>query len=220
MSMYITPAVLAHTEQEAKEKLLYPGLKKAAPLFHIDVLDGTMFNASCWADAKTIGSWEGLPDIEIHMMVNNPLPQVVEWKRFVPTLKNVIIHAEIPRPKHKICERIKVMQLSVSFALNPETPLDALAKCHGHLDELLIMGVNPGASGQEFMGEPILAKVRRAQALHPALPIAVDGGVNEKVIRLLAEAGASRFIASNAIWSKAEPKEGLEELSRCAIIRA
>lgn len=218
--MYISPAVLARSEEDAKKKLFHPGVRQAAERFHIDVLDGTMFGASCWADPNIIGEWNDLPEIEIHLMVQNPVLHVVSWKTAVPTLKNVIIHAEISRPLQKVCSQIKLMQLGVSLAVNPETMIENLGQYEKHIDELLVMGVHPGKSAQSFLGEPILAKIRRAHALHPALPIAVDGGVNTKVIRPLAEAGASRFIAANAIWSKENPREALDELSRCAIISA
>jgi ribulose-phosphate 3-epimerase len=216
--MSITPAILAHSAEDAKAKLFEKSLQDVAPRFHIDVLDGTMFGASCWADPKIIGTWENLPEIEIHLMVNNPLPLTVEWKRFVPTLKNVIIHAEVPRPKAKICERIKLMQLDVSVALNPETSLDELKKCHGHLDEVVIMGVHPGASGQKFLGEPILSKIRRLRILHPELSVAIDGGVNTETVRSLKDAGAQRFIASSAIWHETIPRHGFLELRERAII--
>lgn len=218
--MYVTPAILAHSEEDAKAKLFHPELKNVARRFHIDVLDGSLFGASSWADPNIIGEWNDLPEIEVHLMVANPILHAVSWKTAVPTLKNVIVHAEIPRPIQKVCAQIKLMQLSVSLAINPETMIETLGQYKAHIDELLIMGVHPGKSGQAFLGDPILSKISRAHALHPTLPIAVDGGIDKRVIRLLAQAGASRFIASSAIWSAASPKDALEDLHACAIIPA
>jgi len=218
--MQITPAILAHDEADCKAKLFEPSLKGVVPRFHIDVLDGTMFNASCFADPEIIGSWKGLPEIEIHLMVNDPIKHAVAFKRFVPTLKKVIIHKEIPRSLHRVINQCVSMQLEIALAINPRTEIAGIERYENDIQELLVMGVNPGASGQEFLGEPILAKIRRARMLFGEMPIAVDGGVSKKTIHTITLAGATRCIASSVIWSESIPKEALEELSHCAIMNA
>ncbi len=216
--MIITPAILAHDEADCKAKLFEPSLKGVVPRFHIDVLDGTMFDATCFADPAIIGSWKGLPEIEIHLMVSDPMKHAVAFKRFVPTLKKVIIHKEIPRSLHRVINQCMSMQLEIALAINPRTEIAGIERYENDIQELLVMGVNPGASGQTFLGEPILAKIRRARALFPEMPIAVDGGVNTATIHAITLAGATRSIAASAIWSESVPQQGLEELSRCAIM--
>lgn len=215
--MEITPAILAHDEADCKAKLFHPGLRKVAKRFHIDVLNNTLVPKTCWADPKVIGSWADLPEIEIHLMVSDPMQHVVAWSTKIPTLKNVIIHAEAIRNPN-ICSQLDSMKLGVTLAVNPETPVEAWDDIPGCPSELLIMGVKPGASGQEFMEEIALAKIRRARALFPDLNIVVDGGVNTKSIQAIAKAGATRVIAASALWSSAAPQEALDELLDCAII--
>lgn len=216
--MQITPAVLAESEADCKTKLFHPGLRKVAKRFHIDVLDNTLVRKTCWANPGIIGSWPNLPEIEIHLMVTHPSRHATVWKTKVPTLKNVIIHAESITDPVRTCEKMNLMGLSVTIAVNPETEIEAFDDMAGCADELLIMGVHPGASGQAFLEDIALSKIRRARAVFPHVPIVVDGGVNTKSIQAIKKAGASRVIAASALWSSHAPEEALEGLHSCAII--
>ncbi len=215
--MEITPAILAHDEADMKAKLFHPGLRKIAKRFHIDVLNDTLVPKSCWADPNVIGKWADLPEIEIHLMTTDPMRHIVEWSTKVPTLANVIIHTEAIRNPN-ICIQLELMKVGVTLAVNPETPIEAWHDIPACPSELLIMGVHPGASGQELMKELTLAKIRRARAMFPEIRIAVDGGVNTKSIHGIVEAGATRIIASSALWSSPSPEEAFEELLNCATI--
>ncbi len=210
--MQITPAILASDEADCKAKLFLPEFEGVVPRFHIDVLNNTLVYERCWADPEIIGSWKNLPEIEVHLMVNHPSRVAATWKAKVPTLKNVIVHIESVHDPIKTCEKLKVMGLTATIAVNPRTPVEAVNDMRGCADELLIMGVEPGASGQSFLGEVILAKIRRARALFKDLPIAIDGGVSKKSIHALKEAGVTRFIAASAIWKSPTPLEELQEL--------
>ncbi|MFA5947179.1 MAG: hypothetical protein WC813_04115 [Patescibacteria group bacterium] len=216
--MEITPAVLATDERDCHDKLFHPGLRRVAKRFHIDVLDNTLVPGTCWADPKIIGSWPNLPEIELHLMVTHPSRHATFWKTKVPTLKNVIIHAESISDPARTCEKMNFMGMSVTIAVNPETQVETFDNMRSCADELLIMGVHPGASGQEFLEEIVLSKIKRARALFPDLSIAVDGGVNTKSIRAITEAGASRAIAASALWESHSPEDALEELGHCAIM--
>jgi ribulose-phosphate 3-epimerase len=216
--MIITPAILAHDEADCKAKLFHPGLRKVAKRFHIDVLDNTLVPGTCWADPKIIGSWSNLPEIEIHLMVTHPSRHATFWKTKVPSLKNVIIHAESINDPVRTCEKMNFMGMTVTVAVNPETQIEVFNEMKGCADELLIMGVHPGASGQEFLEGIALSKIKRARAIFPDLPITVDGGVNTKSIHSICKAGATRVIAASALWKSHAPEDALEELSNCAIM--
>jgi ribulose-phosphate 3-epimerase len=208
----IIPAVLAHNADDCQAKLLHPGLRSVANIFQIDVLDGSMFDATCFADPKIIAKWPNLPTIELHLMVHNPLPIIELWHSLIPTLKRVIIHAELARPLGAILERASALGLEIGLTLNPETSLDRLAHHLHDLDVIQIMGVHPGSSNQPFLGEQILAKIRRCRQLHQNLIISVDGGVNLKTTKSLINAGANRLIAGSVLWSAINPAEVYTQL--------
>ncbi len=208
--MDILPGVLAYDEIDFKQRILHPELRKVAETFHVDVLDGSMFGANCWADAKTVGTWKNLPDIELHLMVRNPLKVAENWYDHVSAFKRVIVHYEIGKPLIETVKTLKALRLEVVIAINPITPVDVIKDLD--IDALLIMGVEPGKSGQPFLGEPILAKIRRAHTLFPKLTIEVDGGVNSSTIKQIKLAGASRCVASSWLWKAENPTEAYSEL--------
>lgn len=208
--MEILPGILATDELDCKQKLLHPRLQKVAKMFHVDVLDGSMFANACWADPKVVGSWSGLPHIELHCMVQNPLPVAEEWYKHVATLKRIIVHKEIGRSLEHVLAELSQLDLEVLVAINPDTPVDEVVNFP--FDALTVMGVQPGKSGQLFLGEPILSKLKRARVLLPGAPLELDGGVSEMTIQNIAQAGATRCVASSALWKAENPVEAYENL--------
>lgn len=209
----VLPAILATNEADFKAHLDHAALRNLAPMWHIDILDGSMFDASCWADPRVVGAWPDLPEFEIHIMTHNPLPIIDEWHKSVPTLRRAIWHAEVARPLGAIIERATQLGLETGLALNPETTLERVTHHLHDLDVLQIMGVHPGASGQAFLGESILAKIRRARAQFPALAISLDGGVSTQNARAIIGAGVTRLVASSALWSSHQPDEVYTKLA-------
>ena len=209
-NMEILPGVLAYDETDFQKRLLHPELRRVASCFHVDVLDRTLFPFSCWADAEVVGNWKNLPDIELHCMVNDPVHVAQMWQTYVPTLKRVIVHYEIGRPLSSVIAKLRAMEIEVVVAVNPRTHVDDIARLP--IDSLLIMGVEPGASGQTFLGDPILSKIRRAKSLFPNLTLAVDGGVSNNTISAISSAGVSRCVASSALWKAEKPAEAYKNL--------
>jgi ribulose-phosphate 3-epimerase len=206
----ILPGILAYTETDFQEHMQYAPLRTVAPMFHIDILDGTLVHAQSWGDPQTIAHWGELPDIELHCMVNDPLTVAQDWHKHIPTLKRVIVHQEIGARLKQTLAELRTLNLQIALAVNPKTPVDHARECD--IDSLMIMGVEPGKSGQTFLGEPILAKIRRARSLFPNLPLAVDGGVSLTTIRAIAGAGANRCVATSALWKAENPVEAYQEL--------
>lgn len=208
----VLPAVLARDEADFYKRIAHPHLRPLAPEWHIDVLDGSMFDATCWADPAVIGTWNNLPNIELHLMVHNPLPCIDAWQRLVPTLRRAIVHLEIARPLGAVLEHIRHLGLETGLALNPETKLERAEHLVPHLDVLQIMGIHPGASGRPFHGDPIYAKIRRAKKLFPPLPISVDGGVSLENASDLLASGVERLVTASALWSSADPAKIYQQL--------
>lgn len=206
----ILPAILATDAAEFQERLRFPGFWQPGMVAHIDILDGSMFHATCFHQAASVSHLSMVQGIELHCMVQNPLEVAEAWFDHVPTLKRVIVHREIGRSLANVVTKLRTMNVEVVVAVNPATPVDEIARLP--IDALMVMGVEPGASGQAFLGEPILAKMRRAQALFPNLKLAVDGGVSQTTISQISLAGASRCVASSALWKAEKPAEAYKEL--------
>lgn len=209
--MEILPAILTNDPKDFKARLLHPELRRRAKMFHVDILDGTLFQTTCWADPSVIRTWSDIPEIELHAMVYHPLRLARDWEGL--PVRRIIIHIEIGEHLKTIVPQLKERGLEIVLAINPRTVIDTVNDFGLPIDGLQIMGVEPGRSGQAFLGEPILSKLKRAQALFPRLPISVDGGVRAELVGDLVAAGADRIVASSAIWKAVDPGEAFDALA-------
>lgn len=221
--MEILPAILAEDAETFRERLTFPGLWEAGMTAHIDILDGSMFGATCFCDPTALHAspqpspyqereLRRLPAIELHCMVRNPIPVIERWKTLVPETVRAIVHAEIDRPLDELLHRIHGLDLESGVALCPETPTTVIESLPDLVDRVLIMGIHPGASGRPFLGEPILAKMRRLRSLFPQLHLSLDGGASLETITAIERAGASSMIAGSAVWSGYNPRAAYEQL--------
>ncbi len=207
----IVPAFLVESEKEFEQNLRL--VERDCTLIQVDVLDGSLFPNTCWYDPERIGALKTNIEIELHLMVGNPIPIIEAWKQYVPTFKRAIVHAEMHRPTGAVTGYIHdILNLEVGVAINPESPLKEIEEVIHHIDELTIMSVRPGHQNQTF-GDPehggdldsILEKIREARAHRPELVIEVDGGVTIELIEPLVRAGANRLCVGSAIFKSEDP---------------
>lgn len=145
-------------------------------------------------------------------MTRNPIPIIEQWKQAVPQTVRAIVHAEIDRPLDPILARIRELKLETGVAFCPETRINVLEALPSLPNRVLMMGIQPGASGRPFLGEEILAKIRRLHREHPSLHISVDGGITQENAQIILEAGASSLVAASAVWNTPNPRKSYEHL--------
>lgn len=215
----IVPAILVQSEKEFKMNL--HAVENDCSLVQIDILDGTLFKNITWNDAQKVGSIKTDVEIELHLMVENPIPIIQEWMQHVKTLKRVIVHAEMHRPIGSIVSNIKdISDLEIAVAINPETPIGAIEEVIHSIDQLTIMSVHPGFQGQKFgdeqhvgSAESIFHKIEQAKNHKSDLIIEIDGGVTDELIKPLAQSGVNRICAGSLIFKNNEPTKKLIELT-------
>ncbi|HAU66316.1 TPA: hypothetical protein DCW61_03145 [Candidatus Uhrbacteria bacterium] len=215
----IVPAFLVESEREFEKNLR--AVEKDCRLIQVDVLDGSLFPNTTWFNAQRIGALKTTVEIELHLMVENPLPIIEEWKKYVPTFKRAIVHTEMHRPSGVVTGYIKdMLKLEAGIALNPESPLSEVESVLHQVDQLTILSVHPGYQSQTF-GDPqhggdvefILNKIRSARAHRPDLIIEIDGGVTQELFEPLVKAGVNRLCAGSLIFKTENPSEKLRSLN-------
>jgi len=180
-------------EIEKRVRLVKPFAKS----IHIDVLDGIFAPNITFSDPTKFSDFTKETFFEVHFMVENPLQYLKEWadagfRRFIGKLE------KMPEPVEFFAQGQLLGE--VGLAIDGPTGIDALDKINlNDLDCLLIMTINAGFSGQEFKPE-MLEKVRTIRGKYPYLTIEVDGGINEATIAEAKNAGASRFVATSALY--------------------
>ena len=184
---------------------------------HIDVMDGR-FVPNLTYGAKVIETVRRctLLPLDVHLMVVEPEKYFDDFAAAGAT--RLTIHAEAAPHLHRQMQRIRELGCLPGVAINPATPLDAVCEIVGDLDLLLIMTVNPGFGGQEFIARSV-DKIRRARLLLDEAgsdaALEVDGGIARATIRDVYDAGADTFVAGNAIFAAADPTAEIGALRKC-----
>ena len=190
-----------------------------ADWIHIDVMDGR-FVPNLTYGAKvidTVRRCTSLP-LDVHLMVVEPEKYFDDFVR--AGASGLTIHAEAAPHLHRQLTRIRELGCRAGVALNPATPLNAVCEVIPEIDLLLIMTVNPGFGGQEFIPYS-LDKIRRARLMLEEAgsdaALEVDGGISRETIYQCWRAGADTFVAGNAIFSADDPRAEIGALrAQCA----
>jgi len=207
----IVPAFLVESEQQFEKQLRE--IENDCSLIQIDVLDGTLFPHISWFDPVAIGALSTNVEMELHLMVENPIPIIEAFQKHVPNMKRAIVSAEMHRPIGAVTSHIKdILGLEVGVAVSPETPLKEIEEVLHSIDQLTVMGIHPGSMGQPFEGDIILDKIKQARHHRPDLKIELDGGVTEILIPTLINAGVDRIISGSGIFHSEHPNETLKHL--------
>jgi ribulose-phosphate 3-epimerase len=143
--------------------------------------------------------------IEAHLMITNPERYIEDFAQAGADV--IIVHQEVCPHLHRVIQQIRATGKMAAVALNPSTPIVLLENILSLIDMVLIMTVNPGFGGQEFIPE-MLPKIAR---LHQVIgerglkcDIEVDGGIHEAVAPLVVKAGANLLVAGSAVYNEKE----------------
>ena len=173
-----------------------------ATVIHVDVMDGH-FVPNLTIGPPVVKSLRRVTDLPLdcHLMIENA-------DEFVPALAEaganwVIVHYEACRHLHRSLELIAHHGMKPAVVINPATRVDLLLDILPMVHHVLIMSVNPGFGGQEFIPfslDKIRALVRLRQELGLAFRIEVDGGVAHDTVAQVVQAGADLLVAGHAVF--------------------
>ena len=204
----IVPAILSHNLADAqnKIKLVEPFVRRV----QIDVMDGQ------FVDNKTLSVDEyaniKTPLIrEAQLMVREPEAYLNDCKNFGIDL--VEFHLESLGNPWSVIQKSKSLGLKVGIALNPDTPLERAREYLQSIDLVLLMSVNPGFGGQEFISETI-QRIKLLRAMWPKGIIEVDGGLKKGIVGQCAKAGANFLVVGSGIFGEENPAQTLKDLQK------
>lgn len=186
-----------------------------ADILHVDVMDGHFVpNLTLGPPViKAIKKYTRLP-LDVHLMMTNPDAFI---EQFAQSGANYLtVHVEVCHHLHRTIHEIKKYGMKAGVSLNPATSLDLLDYILGDVDLILIMSVNPGFGGQQFI--PFcLEKIRKLrQKLDlldlPHVEIEVDGGISPDNIHEIARAGATILVAGSTVFQSPDPAAMVQQL--------
>jgi ribulose-phosphate 3-epimerase len=213
----IAPSILASDFSKLGEEIVRVE-KAGADIIHIDIMDGH-FVPNITVGPVVVQSLRKVTRLpfDVHLMIDDPDRYI---DQFLEAGANIItVHAEGNNNLHRTLQLIGNGGARPAVALNPATPLSALDSILNNIDMVLIMTVNPGFGGQQYiesMTEKVRALRHMAVQRRIKLDIEVDGGIDTENIHMITEAGANIIVAGSTIYNAADAAEIIHSLRQRA----
>ncbi|MCJ8011263.1 ribulose-phosphate 3-epimerase [Paenibacillus sp. KQZ6P-2] len=176
-----------------------------ADWIHVDVMDGHFVPNITLGPAivSAIKPHTSLP-LDVHLMIEQPERYIADFAKAGADV--ITVHAEACTHLHRVIHMIKEHGIKAGVAINPGTPASIIQEVLEDVDLVLVMTVNPGFGGQQFIPRTV-QKVRQVrQLLNEAslfdVHIEVDGGITSETAPLVADAGADVLVAGSAVFGQ------------------
>ena len=221
MSVRLAPSILAADFARLADQISAVE-RGGADLLHLDVMDGHFVPNLTIGPVvvESISRVTKLP-LDVHLMISEP-------DRFIEAFAGagasmISVHVEALSDLHRTVETIKRTGCRAGAALNPATPLAAIAEAAAELDFVVVMSVSPGFGGQAFIPQSE-SKVRAVRALLDAAgnraPVEIDGGIDTSNAERVVRAGAGILVAGVAIFGAIDPEDATRRMRAAAMAGA
>ncbi len=187
-------------------------------IIHIDVMDGHFVpNITIGPLVVRAARAVTTKELDVHLMITNADNYVDDFASAGADW--ITVHVEACSHLHRTVSRIKELGKKAGVVLNPATSLSTLDYVLEEVDLVMLMSVNPGFGGQSFIPST-LSKIwqlrQRIDAMGLSVDIEIDGGISEKTINDVAEAGGNIFVAGSAIYGSKDYEQTILSLRKLA----
>jgi ribulose-phosphate 3-epimerase len=201
-------------------------LQAGARVIHVDVMDGhfvpniTIGPLVVGALAPRVHAAGAV--LDVHLMISKPDLYLEDFA--VAGADGLSVHVEACPHLHRTLAEIRHLGVSSGVAINPASDLHLLGEAVHLADYVVLMSVNPGFGGQQFIPRSVERLKRLAAVLPRGVALEVDGGIGRATLPAVVGAGAGWLVAGSAIFGSADPAaefrllKGLAERSRPGVV--
>ena len=209
----IYPSLLAANQLRLEEEI-----KQLDPYvqgYHLDIMDNHFVPNLSWGPLVVNAIAQTTPRrLWLHLMIDNPVSLISHFD--IPPESRCTFHAETVLNVPTFIENIYTKAWAPGIALNPTIPIEYIMPYIAQLEHILIMGVEPGFSGQKLLEHTVrnISLLKEYRTNHQLdFRIAFDGGINSNTIGMLATHGVDDFVCGSALFSTIDPITSLQELN-------
>ncbi len=203
----LSPSILAADAMNLQRDLTATG-EQGAKWLHIDIMDGSFVpNLSFgYSTVKGIRSFSDLV-LDVHLMIERPIRYVEEFCKAGSDILTIHVEADTPENTKKALQMIRDLGVKPGIVVKPNTPAEAVAEYLPMVDLVLVMTVEPGFGGQNFMAH-MMPKVKQLRGMlddvNPDCYLEVDGGVDLETGEICKANGADVLVAGSAFYKAAD----------------
>lgn len=211
----IAPSILSADFGRLNEEIA--SVMPFCDMIHVDIMDGH-FVPNITFGAPVVEKMKCSRPMDIHLMIDHPGQYLEDFAKAVSKAHGrrvdcyITVHEESAvHHLSRLIQQIKKLGMKAAVALNPATPLYTIEPMLSELDMVLLMTVNPGFGGQEFI-ESVIPKIQALRKKAPKLDIQVDGGINDKTAKIAVKAGANILVAGSYIFRSKDREKAISSL--------
>lgn len=210
----VSPSILAidYNNDECLKLALDDIEKAGASMVHIDVMDGKFVKNTTF-DHTFVDKIKDMTSLllDVHLMVEKPMDVIEDYAKAGADI--ITIHSEAKGDTIEMLKKIKSLNVITGLAINPKTPVMKVKDIilSGLVDIVVVMGVQPGASGQHFIPGSA-EKVAEVRELSKKVYIEIDGGVTVKNSSILRKMGANILVSGATVFNSKNMKKTIKLL--------